>query len=64
MIKFPDGEDRLLLRCSEGYGPGPAFFGRPKPGGGPSQTFERGPENLRVLFSKFEGRSKARAWNL
>ena len=31
MIKFPDGEDRLLLRCSEGYGPGPAFFGRPEP---------------------------------
>ena len=41
-----------------GMGLGPHFLE------GPSQTFERGPENLRVLFSKFEGWSKARAWNL
>ena len=43
MIKFPDGEDRLLLLCSDGMGLGPHFWKAwslifeegPKPGGGP-----------------------------
>ena len=35
----------------------------PKPGVGQNPTFGKGPENLSILFSKFEGPSKARAWN-
>ena len=33
----------------------------PKPGVGQNPTFGKGPENLSILFSKFEGPSKAQA---
>ena len=76
-ILFPSRHKRLhshIAFCSQfstdGFGPKQLDFWKdrsptseegPKPRVDPSPSFGKGPENMSILFSKFEGLSKARA---
>ena len=76
-ILFPSRHKRLhshIAFCSQfstdGFGPKQLDFWKarsptseegPKPRVDPSPSFGKGPENMSILFSKFEGLSKAQA---